>query len=534
MPTPSASSTPPSKPRRRRGYRLRAWRLEDIPGIVAVHAAAYPDYQTSDLYDQRQHALQLEAFPEGQLLVEHDGEIVGYATSLIVQLDEEASVYRFSELTGMGTFSTHDPSGDTLYGADIAVHPDHRGKGVAGRLYQGRIRLLKRYNLRRMVAFGRIPGFKDHEGKLTADEYVQLVVAGKLKDSALNAHLKAGYTVKKVLLDYMEDVSSLNYSTLLEMENPDFKPDKRRISSSPIRRPLRRMRVCAAQWLMRRISTWEEFEQIVLFFVDSADSYHCHFLLLPELFTAQLFSTFPSHLPDIEAMQRLADLTPRYVDLLSRHASERGLYIVGGSQPVRRDGKTYNVAHLFTPSGKVYTQDKLHVTPHERALWDIEPGEEIRLFETPFGRMAIQICYDIEFPETARLLTLAGAEVIFVPFSTDEKKAYYRVRYAAQSRAVENYVYTVLAGNVGNLPSVRSYLINYGQSAVLTPSDFGFPIEGVMAEAEPNVETVVVAELDMNVLEEQRDYGSVRPLYDRRPDLYNIEAKKPVRVIKCE
>lgn len=124
--------------------------------------------------------------------------------------------------------------------------------------------------------------------------------------------------------------------------------------------------------------------------------------------------------------------------------------------------------------------------------------------------------------------------MIFVPFSTDEKKAYYRVRYAAQSRAVENYVYTVLAGNVGNLPSVRSYLINYGQSAVFTPSDFGFPIEGVMAEAEPNVETVVVAELDLNVLEEQRDFGSVRPLYDRRPDLYNIEARKPVRVIRCE
>lgn len=520
--------------RRRRTYRVRTWRPEDIPGILAVHAAAYPDYRFSDLYDHRQHALQMETFPEGQLLVEYGDEIVGYATSLIVQLDDDGAAYRFSEITGGGTFSTHDPSGDTLYGADIAVHPDHRGKGVAGRLYKGRIRLLKRYNLRRMVAYGRIPGFQEYEGKLTADEYVQKVVEGELKDSALNAHLKAGYIVRRVLLDYMEDQSSLNYSTLLEMPNPDFKREKRRISSSIIRRPLRRMRVCAAQWMMRRIRSWEEFEQIVLFFVDSADSYYCHFLVLPELFTAQLFSTFPAHLSDLEAMQRLADLTPRYVELLARHAKERGLYIVGGSQPVRRDGKTYNVAHLFTPTGNVYTQDKLHVTPHERKLWDIEPGEEIRVFDTPFGRMAMQICYDIEFPETARLLTLSGAEVIFVPFSTDEKKAYYRVRYAAQSRAVENYVYTVIAGNVGNLPSVRSYLINYGQSAVFTPSDFGFPIEGIMAEAEPNVETVVVAELDLNVLEDQRTHGSVRPLYDRRPDLYQIEARKPVRIIRCE
>ncbi|MEI2419966.1 nitrilase-related carbon-nitrogen hydrolase, partial [Arthrospira platensis SPKY2] len=137
------------------------------------------------------------------------------------------------------------------------------------------------------------------------------------------------------------------------------------------------------------------------------------------------------------------------------------------------------------------------------------------VFETPFGRIAIQVCYDIEFPEISRMLTLAGVEVIFVPFSTDERRAYQRVRYTARARAVENSIYTVLSGNVGNLPN-RSYLLNYGQAAIFTPSDFEFPVNAIAGEAEPNIETVVISDLDLSSLTVNRSQGNTRPLYDRR------------------
>lgn len=517
---------------KKRGMRIRRWREEDIPAIVACHEAAYPDYVAH--FDERIHRMQLVAFPEGQILAEKDGRVVGYATSLIVQLEDDAPRYTYMEITGGATFSTHDPSGDTLYGADIAVHPDLRGQGIAALLYERRMRLLKRYNLRRMVAYGRLPTFNQWAGKLTADEYVEAVVAGRIEDPALRAHLKAGYQVKGVKIDLMGDASSLNYSTLLEMPNPDFQEAKRRIASAPVRRMVRKIRVCAAQYLMRRISSWDEFEQNVEFFVDTADEYHCHFLLFPELFTAQLFSTMPAKIDSVEAMRRLSEMTERYVAMFRRFAQERGLYIIGGSQPVLREGLLYNVAHLFTPSGNIYTQDKLHITPAERKYWNIVPGEGMNVFETPLGRIAIQICYDIEFPEVSRLMMRAGAQAIFVPFSTDEKKAYLRVRYTAQARAVENSLYVVLAGNVGNLPSIRSYLINYGQAAVFTPSDVAFPPHGTLGEAEPNVETVVIADLDINSLDEQREVGSVRPFYDQRPDLYELRAKERVRIVRVE
>ena len=521
-------------PQKELKVKARRWKEEDIPALIACHKAAYPDYpEEGGHYNERAYRLQWQAFPEGQFLLEHKGQVMGYATSLIVQLDDERTTYRYPEITGAGTFSTHTPSGDTLYGADMAIHPDYRGRGLSRLLYARRYRLLKRYNLRRMVAYGRLPGYSQHAGKLAPQEYVAKVQAGELKDPALNAHLRAGYQVKRVLLDLVWDDSSLNYCTYLEMPNPDYQSAKRRIAAAALQRPGRNIRVCSAQYLMRPIRTWEEFAQTVEFFAVTADQYHSHFLVLPEMFTAQLFSLMPVHWTSEQEIRELTGYTERYLELLTRLATTYRLYIVGGSHPILRGRDYYNVAHLFTPAGSVYTQDKLHITTSERNSWNIRPGEGLKIFDTPLARIAIQVCYDIEFPEASRLLTLAGVEVIFVPFSTDEKKAYYRVRYCAQARAVENYIYVVLSGNAGNLPT-KSYLINYAQSAILTPSDIAFPVYAIAAEADPNIETVTMADLDLNSLAIQREVGSVRPLYDRRPDLYELHSKQPIQIIRTE
>lgn len=519
---------------RRPKFRVRPWNLEDIPAVVACHRAAYPEYPESAYYTERFYEMQFAAFPEGQFLAEADGEVIGYATSLIVQLDDDAHWYTYEEITGGGTFSTHDPSGDTLYGADIGVIPAWRRTGVSRALYEKRVQLMKRYNLRRMVAYGRIPGYTEHAGKMTAEEYVQKVLAGEMTDPSLKAHLKAGYTVRRVLLDFLWDNSSLNYSTLLEMPNTSYQPEKRKIAAAPLQRVVRRIRICAGQWFMRRIQTWEEFERTATFFADTADTYHSHFLVLPELFTAQLFSLMPSDLDSREAIRRLAGMTDRYITLFADLAQRHGLYIIAGSQPVLRDGDLYNVAHLFTPAGNVYTQDALHIPPIERTDFDIEPGEEIKVFDTPLARIGIQVGYDVEFPEVARLQTLSGAEIIFIPYSTDERKAFDRLRYTAQARAVENFIYTVIAGNVGNLPASKNYLINYGQAAVFTPSDFAFPPAATAGASEANVETVLITDLDLTSLVQQRDLATVRHLYDRRSDLYDVRAKRAVKIVRTE
>lgn len=218
-------------------------------------------------------------------------------------------------------------------------------------------------------------------------------------------------------------------------------------------------------------------------------------------------------------------------NFLSGAAQENDLYIIGGSTVVDIGSELRNTAHLFTPTGHVYTQDKMHITSVERHYYDTQPGDKLQVFDTPLGRIGIVVCYDVEFPELVRLLTVQGIDVLFVPFATDERKSYHRVRHCAAARAIENVIYVVLAGCVGNLPQVRAWLVNYAQAAICTPCDVAFPKDGILAEADPNCETVVIAELDLNALAVQRAMGSVIPLQDRRNDVYQLKSLLPVEVV---
>ena len=107
--------------------------------------------------------------------------------------------------------------------------------------------------------------------------------------------------------------------------------------------------------------------------------------------------------------------------------------------------------------GQLRNQAKIHATPNERKWWGIPEGNEIKVFDTDCGKIAIQICYDIEFPELARIAVDKGANIIFVPFCTDDRQGYLRVRYCAQARAIENQVYTCIAGTVGNFNPCREH-----------------------------------------------------------------------------
>lgn len=349
----------------------------------------------------------------------------------------------------------------------------------------------------------------------------------------MNAHLSAGYDVAKLLIDYVWDDSSLNICTVLEMKNERYKPDRRKVTFGGPGQVARKVRVCSAQYFLRDLKTWDEFARTTEFFVETADAYSGHFLVLPEMFTTQILNFLPPDMDGRTEIRALAEYTDRYIDLFSRLAVRYGLFIIAGSHPVVREDQVINVAHLFTPSGQVHTQDKLHPTPHEREHWNMRPGQGLTVFDTPHGRIAIQVCYDVEFPEPTRLLTLAGAEILFVPYSTDDRKGHNRVSFCARARAIENAIYVVTSGNAGTIRN-RGYLLNHAESAVYTPSDYGFPPYGEAGRADPNIETVVVADLDLSTLVNNRESGSTRPLYDRRTDLYELKARVPVRVVRVE
>ena len=190
------------------------------------------------------------------------------------------------------------------------------------------------------------------------------------------------------------------------------------------------------------------------------------------------------------------------------------------------DERLYDVSYLFKRDGGIGKQYKLHITPEERRWWGVEAGNSIEVFDTDRGKISIQIGYDITFPEISRLAVQQGARIIFVPFCTDERYAYLRVRYCAQARCIENHVYVAIAGTVGNLPGVENMDIQYAQSGILTPSDIPFTRDAVAAECTPNIETVIVDDVDLELLKSHRQAGSVLNWRDRRDDLYDVVQKR--------
>jgi predicted amidohydrolase len=115
---------------------------------------------------------------------------------------------------------------------------------------------------------------------------------------------------------------------------------------------------------------------------------------------------------------------------------------------------------------------------------------------------------------------------MFVPFCTNERRGYLRVRYCCHARAIENQCYMVLSGVVGNLPNVEDMDVHYAESCILTPSDYPFARDGVAADTAPNTETIAIADLSLPSLLTSRQQGTTRNFGDRRFDLYQINWSK--------
>ncbi len=169
------------------------------------------------------------------------------------------------------------------------------------------------------------------------------------------------------------------------------------------------------------------------------------------------------------------------------------------------------------------------MTQSERRWWGVEAGDRVHVFETDCGRVAVLICYDVEFPEVARIAAGKGADILFVPFNTDERAAYLRVSTCARARAIENQVYVAIAGCVGNLPFVPNADVHYAQSGIYTPSDISFERDGIAAECHPNIETIVISDVDLEILRRARYDGTVQSWKDRRTDLYRVTYREEGR-----
>lgn len=494
----------------------------DFEALVALQLRCFPGMKP---WSEEQFESQIATFPEGQIGIWIEGRLVASSSSLVLDYSDYSDWSAWHELSDRGMIRNHDPDGDTLYGIELMVDPDFRGRKLARRLYDARKALCRKMDLARMMIGGRIPGYAKQKDAMTAAQYVERVMARTLFDEVLTAQLANGFALRELVPDYMaSDEDSAGWATCLEWVNLDHvsqrgdAPHRTRHAVAPVR-------ISAVQYHMRPIASFEDFAKQVEFFVDVASDGKSDFVVFPELFTLQLLSLLPPSSPG-PAARALAGLTDRFVALLKDLAVRYDINVVGGSQLVLEAERLTNVAFLFHRDGRIDRQTKIHPTPNERRWWGVQPGDALRVFDTDRGRVAILICYDVEFPELGRIAAEAGARILFVPFNTNDRRGHLRVRTCAQARAVENQVFVVTSGCIGNLPQVANADTHYAASGIFTPVDVSFARDGIAAEALPGIETVVTQDVDTELLRRARRQGTVRTWQDRRADLYEIRYRR--------
>jgi len=211
--------------------------------------------------------------------------------------------------------------------------------------------------------------------------------------------------------------------------------------------------------------------------------------------------------------ERAETIPGRYTKVMSEKAKQHNCYIVFSLHEI--DGEDlYNTAVLVDRKGDIAGKyRKVHLSLYEGEEGVI-PGDEYPVFETDFGRIGIMICWDHWFPESARILRLKGAEILFIPTAGD-------ARIQSFARAVENGVYVVIAG------------VNWCKNFPICPSRIINPLGEVIGEVKDDNFGSCVQEIDLD----QKVYEywmSVGPCYgqsgsiyikERRPDTYDFLRK---------
>jgi predicted amidohydrolase/GNAT superfamily N-acetyltransferase len=498
---------------------LQFLQMKDYGKLKEAMIEAYKSLD-DNYWEEHEIRTLIELFPEGQVVIKVNGELAGCALSIIVDYKKYEYHHTYEEITANSTFSTHDPKGDRLYGIDVFIKPGFRGLRLGRRLYDYRKELCERLNLKGIAFGGRIPNYHTYKDQLSPKEYIAKVRRKEVNDPVLNFQMSNDFHPAKILKGYLEgDHKSSEFAVLLEWDNIYYeKPRKDASSQKTV------VRLGLVQWQMRRYRDRTELMEQAEFFVDALASYHADFALFPEFFNAPLMAT-NNHLSESDSIRELATHTADIVQQFSDLAISYNINIITGSMPEFQKDLLYNVGYLCRRDGTVERYEKLHITPDEAKIWGMQGGNKLQTFDTDCGKVGVLICYDSEFPELSRLLADEGMDILFVPFLTDTQNGYSRVRNCAQARAIENECYVAIAGSVGNLPKVHNMDIQYAQSMVFTPCDFSFPSNGIKAEATPNTEMILIADVDLDLLRELNQFGSVRNLRDRRKDLFELKKR---------
>lgn len=202
---------------------IRNYTRDDFAELIRIQQESFPPPFPSELWwNEEQLTNHVTLFPEGAVCIEVDGVLAGSITGLLVTFDPAHPDHTWEEVTDSGYIRNHDPNGDTLYIVDICIRPSHRKLGLGKWMMQAMYELVVHKGLKRLLGGGRMPGYGRYADQMTAEAYLEKVVAGELKDPVVTFLMRCGRTPLKVVANYLEDEESRNYAALMEWKNPFF------------------------------------------------------------------------------------------------------------------------------------------------------------------------------------------------------------------------------------------------------------------------------------------------------------------------
>lgn len=274
----------------------------------------------------------------------------------------------------------------------------------------------------------------------------------------------------------------------------------------------RSVTVSAVQFEMRQLDGFDAFAAQIRGLIEQTDG--SDIVVFPELVTEPLFTAKPGWQSDsISELGRISEYTDDYRGLFMELARARGQNILAGTHLVRKGDQLLNTAFLFTPDGTEYRHEKTHIFPAE-AEWGTGEGDLLEPIDLGAVTVGIAVCYEAEIPEVSTVLSRRGAELLLIPSYTFTEAGFYRVRHTAAARCIENQVYAAHAPIAGFAGAPLSP--GWARASILSPCDLGFPANGVVAEARTNVEDVITATLDLDLLAENRKTGAATTFHDRQ------------------
>lgn len=270
--------------------------------------------------------------------------------------------------------------------------------------------------------------------------------------------------------------------------------------------------IASAQYDISFLGTWQAYQDKITAWVKEAKANNAAILVFPEYASMELASLFGEEIYTslTKQLTALQSLLPEFIKLYQNLAVKYQCIIQAGSFPEYTSlGAFHNRAYVFFADGQYDYQEKLMMTRFEKEQWLIEAGHGLKVFPTEYGTLAINICYDSEFPLLARRQVEAGANLILVPSCTDTLAGYHRVKIGCQARALENQCYVAQACLVGLAPWSEAVDVNVGAAAIYTPVDKGFPDTGILAQGEINAVQWVYGAVDLANCATVRKQGQV-------------------------